>query len=164
VGEQSELVDVVDDDDRVVAVVTRAEMRTRHLQHRCVFVVVRRSDGRLLVHQRSPTKDIWPSAWDIGAGGVVTSGEAWEVAAERELAEELGIVGAELRFVRAARYADDELTELARIYTTIWDGPIAFVDGEVTAAVWLTPDELAGLQRVEQFCPDTLALTRDLLV
>ena len=53
-----ELVDIVDDDDRVVATVTRAEMRAGRLRHRCVFLVVRRSDGRVLVHQRSSAKDI----------------------------------------------------------------------------------------------------------
>jgi 8-oxo-dGTP pyrophosphatase MutT (NUDIX family) len=160
----SELVDVVDDDDRVVAVVTRRVMRARRLQHRCVFIVVRRSDGRVLVHQRSATKDIWPSAWDIGAGGVVTSGESWDAAAARELAEELGIKGVVLQLARSGRYADDEVAEVARVYTATWDGPISFVDGEVAVAVWLTSAELATLRRMERFCPDTLALAWDLIV
>ncbi|MEN9507404.1 MAG: hypothetical protein RI958_3330, partial [Actinomycetota bacterium] len=36
----SELVDVVDDDDRVVGTVTRAEMRAGRLMHRAVFIAV----------------------------------------------------------------------------------------------------------------------------
>ena len=95
-GPAAELVDVVDDDDRVVATVTRARVRAERLQHRTVFIVVRRTDGRLLVHQRSAAKDIWPSAWDIAVGGVVAAGEAWDVAAARELAEEVGIDGVPL--------------------------------------------------------------------
>src|SRR5688572_13930057 len=83
-GPAAELVDVVDDDDRVVATITRARVRAERLQHRTVFIVVRRTDGRLLVHQRSAAKDIWPSAWDIAVGGVVAAGEAWDVAAARE--------------------------------------------------------------------------------
>jgi isopentenyldiphosphate isomerase len=158
----TELVDVVDDDDRVVDVVTRAEMRSRRLRHRCVFIVVRRSDGRVLVHQRSPDKDIWPSAWDLAAGGVVHSGEGWDAAAARELEEEVGVV-APLELLRAQPYADDDVCELARVYATTWDGPIAFNDGEVVAARWVTAAELATLMRTERFCPDGVALAADLI-
>ncbi|MGZ4793813.1 MAG: NUDIX domain-containing protein, partial [Ilumatobacteraceae bacterium] len=86
-----ELVDIVDDNDMVIASVTRAEMRAKRLQHRSVGIVVLSSNGRLLIHRRSLDKDIWPGWWDIAAGGVVTAGETYEDAAQRELAEELGI-------------------------------------------------------------------------
>ena len=158
-----ELVDIVDDDDRVVATVTRAAMRAGRLRHRCVFLVVRRPDGRVLVHQRSPAKDIWPSAWDVAVGGVVTAGEAWADAAARELVEEVGIEGAPLHLARTGRYADAEVDEVARVYTLTWDGPVRFVDGEVVAAEWLTPAELDERTARLPFCPDSLALAGDLL-
>jgi len=158
-----ELVDIVDDDDRVVATVTRAEMRAGRLRHRCVFLVVRRPDGRVLVHQRSPAKDIWPSAWDIAVGGVVTAGEAWDAAAARELAEEVGIEAAELVLARTGRYDDADVDEVARVYTVTWDGPVRFVDGEVVAAEWVTPADLGERTARLPFCPDSLALAGDLL-
>jgi isopentenyldiphosphate isomerase len=159
----SELVDVVDDEDRVVATVTRARMRAERLRHRGVFIVIRRPDGRVLVHQRSAAKDIWPSAWDVAVGGVVTAGESWEDAATRELAEEVGIEGATLRLARAGRYADADVDEVARVYMVTWEGAVRFVDGEVVAAEWLTPTELAERVARRPFCPDSLALTVDLL-
>ncbi len=164
-GPAAEVVDVVDDDDRVVATVTRARVRAERLQHRTVFIVVRRADGRLLVHQRSAAKDIWPSAWDIAVGGVVAAGEAWDVAAARELAEEVGIDGVPPTFVRSGRYADADVAELARIYTVTWDGPITFADGEVVAAEWLTPVEVAArlADASYVFCPDSVALAGDLI-
>ncbi len=158
-----ELVDVVDEDDRVVATVTRAEMRAANLRHRCVFIVVRRPDGRLLVHQRSPDKDLWPSAWDVAVGGVVHAGEGWDEAAARELAEEVGITGATLRLVRMARYDDADVSEVARVYGVVWDGPIVFADGEVVAAEWLTPAELAARRAGITFCPDTFAVAGELV-
>ena len=158
-----ELVDVVDDDDRVVATVTRAEMRSGRLRHRCVFLVVRRPDGRVLVHQRSSVKDIWPSAWDVAVGGVVTAGEAWDAAAARELAEEVGIAGTPLTLARVGRYADADVDEVARVYTVTWDGPVRFVDGEVVAAEWLTPAEIDERRARLPFCPDSVALVSDLL-
>jgi isopentenyldiphosphate isomerase len=156
-------VDVVDEHDRVIATATRAQVRARNLRHRCVFIVVRRPDGRILVHQRSPDKDLWPGAWDVGAGGVVAAGEGWDQAARRELAEEVGVAGVPLRFVRSGRYDDAEVSEVARVYEVEWDGPIVFNDGEVVAAEWMTSTELAVRLGRDRFCPDTLALAADLL-
>jgi 8-oxo-dGTP pyrophosphatase MutT (NUDIX family) len=110
----SELVDVVDADDRVLRTVTRAEMRRDRLRHRCTFVVVRTSDGGVLVHRRSEEKDLWPGAWDLAVGGVVTAGEDWESAARRELAEEVGIEGVDLVELGRGRYRDDHVDEVAR--------------------------------------------------
>ena len=44
--------------------------------------------------------------------------------------------------MREARYTDADVDELARVYVVTWDGPIAFADGEVVAAEWLTAAEL----------------------
>jgi hypothetical protein len=46
-----ELVDVVDETDRVVATVTRRDVRERGLLHRCTYVLVRNRTGDILVHR-----------------------------------------------------------------------------------------------------------------
>jgi isopentenyldiphosphate isomerase len=76
-----ELVDVVDEQDRVVVTVTRARIREEHLLHRVASVLVFRPDGRLLVHRRTDTKDVFPGAVDCFVSGVVTAGERYEGAA-----------------------------------------------------------------------------------
>ena len=78
-----ERVDLVDEHDRVLGVVSRAEMRAGRLLHRCVFVAVVHPDGRLLVHRRSEHKDVWPGWFDIAVGGVVASGEDYDTAARQ---------------------------------------------------------------------------------
>ena len=158
-----ELVDVVDDDDQVIATVTRAEMRAQRLQHRSVGVAVLASDGRLLVHRRSPAKDIWPGWWDIAAGGVVTAGETYEAAARRELAEELGISDVELEYLGHARYVDDELAALCRGYRVVHDGPFTFDDGEIVEVRWVTFAELDVMRTSHRFLPDSIALLLPLL-
>jgi isopentenyldiphosphate isomerase len=90
-----EVVDVVDEQDHVVATVTRARIREEPLLHRVASVLVFRSDGRLLVHRRTDTKDVFPGAFDCFVSGVVAAGERYEQARDRELAEEMGIVGVE---------------------------------------------------------------------
>ena len=158
-----ELVDIVDDDDNVVATVTRAEMRAGRLQHRSVGVAVMSTDGRLLVHRRSDSKDLWPGWWDIAAGGVVTAGETYDDAARRELAEELGLVGAEIEYLGQARYVDDDLAAICRGYRVVHDGPFSFTDGEVTEVRWVTFPELDTMRATHPFLPDGITLLLPLL-
>jgi isopentenyldiphosphate isomerase len=77
-----ELVEEVDADGNVVRVVTRAQMRAEHLRHRCTYIGVMSTDGtKLLVHQRSFDKDVFPGWWDVVAGGVCAVGEDWRTSA-----------------------------------------------------------------------------------
>jgi len=158
-----EPVDVVDEDDVVVRVTTRAEMRQRRLLHRAVSIAVFGSDGRLLVHRRAATKDIWPSHWDIAAGGVVSTGESYDEAAERELAEELGVRGVVLQHLGSGRYTDDAVDEIAHCYRCTCDGPFEFADGEVAEARWVQWGELSDLMASQPFTPDSLALLLPLI-
>lgn len=158
-----ELVDIVDDDDIVVATVTRGAMRAGRMQHRAVFVAVLHPDGRLLVHRRSDAKDVWPGWWDLAVGGVVGSGEAYDDAARRELAEEIGITDVMPEPIGRGRYADDDVAVLGRCYRAIHSGPFTFADGEVAEARWATADELAAMRACTRFLPDSLALLLPLL-
>jgi 8-oxo-dGTP pyrophosphatase MutT (NUDIX family) len=158
-----ELVDIVDDDDNVIATVTRSEMRARRLQHRSVGIAVISTHGRLLIHRRSDDKDIWPGWWDIAAGGVVASGETYEDAARRELAEELGLVDVEIECIGRSRYVDADLAALCRGYRVVHDGPFTFADGEVAEARWVTFDELESMRASHRFLPDSLALLLPLI-
>lgn len=161
-----ELVDIVDEHDRVVDVVPRARMRAERLLHRCVFIAVVHPDGRLLVHQRSPLKDIWPGWWDLAVGGVVGAGERYDDAARRELAEEVGIEGAEpvvLDDGAARRYVDAEVALLGRCYRVVHPGPFTFADGEVVQARFVDRAELERLLMAEPFLPDSRALLLPLL-
>ena len=69
-----ELVEVVDESDRVVEVVPRRAMRDRRLLHRCTYIVVLNGAGELYVHRRTQTKDVNPGFYDVSAGGVNAAG------------------------------------------------------------------------------------------
>jgi len=160
VGSADELVDVVDDDDNVIGVVTRREMRAHRLLHRAVSIAVFSTDGRLLIHRRADTKDVWPGQWDMAAGGVVGSGEEYDDAARRELEEELGVSVAREAMVSlgSARFDDDAVSLLGRGYWCIHDGPFEFTDGEISEVRWVSRSELAGVMGAERFVPDNVAL------
>lgn len=157
-----DLVDVVDEHDQVVAVVTRKEMRARHLPHRAVYVVVRSTAGSVVVHQRAAWKDVYPSAWDICFGGVLDAGEDWDHAAARELAEEAGI-DAPLRPLGRGQWTDGTSTVVGRIYECTHDGPYPCPDGEVVAVRVVPLDELDAFLARHEHCPDSAALARPLL-
>lgn len=158
----AELVEEVDESGNVLRVVTRAEMRRDRLRHRTTFIAVVDHDGRLLIHQRSPHKDVWPSRWDIAAGGVAAVGESWADGARRELAEELGIDAPVVELGRAD-YEDDDVASVSAVFVARSDGPYRFADGEVVDARWVTEGELDRLLSTEAFCPDSLALVLPLI-
>ena len=153
-----ELVDHVDELGRVIEVVTRRRMRAENLRHRSVAIIVQSTDGRLLVHRRAEDKDVYPGYWDVAAGGVVGSGEHSDTAAERELAEELGITGASLEYVTEGRFEDDHAREICRVYRTVHDGPYRFDDGEVSEARLVGAAELRELLARERFLPGSVAM------
>ncbi|MET9650298.1 NUDIX domain-containing protein [Streptomyces sp. NPDC006460] len=88
-----EIVDIVDEDDRVIGQAPRGEAYARGLIHRCAFILVRDAEDRIFVHRRTPTKLVYPSLYDMFVGGVVGAGESYDEAALREAEEELGVSG-----------------------------------------------------------------------
>jgi 8-oxo-dGTP pyrophosphatase MutT (NUDIX family) len=158
-----ELVDWVDDDDNVIEVVTRRRLRAEALLHRGVGVIVRSTTGEVLVQRRSMTKDLHPGWWDIGAGGVVSSGETYATSAVRELEEELGVHVDRLRFLFAGSFRSPSLNLFGHIYEAVHDGPFAFNDGEVVEALFVTTDELRRRLAEDDFMPDSVAMMAPLI-
>ena len=89
---QDELVDIVDDKENVVEVVTKREAHQKGLLHKTAIAEVIDSQGRwLLVKQSSSRQDAGQYVSPVG--GHVTSGETDEQAVKREASEELGLEG-----------------------------------------------------------------------
>ena len=155
---------LVDRDGVVVGSAPRSRMRRENLLHAATAVVVRDSAGRIYLHRRSPDKDWWPSAHDAASGGVLQDGEDPPAAAARELEEELGIAGAELRPLLSAHYEDETVRCFTHCFETTYDGEVTHRDGEVVWGDWTTLPELGGLLRdpAWTFVPDTRALLRRL--
>lgn len=82
---------VVDENDRVIGAMPRAEVHGNNLRHRAVHLFIFNCIGELLLQKRSRWKDRHPGLWDSSAAGHVEAGEAYDESAARELREELGI-------------------------------------------------------------------------
>lgn len=158
-----ELVEWIDEDGRVIDVVERSRMRRENLRHRSAAVVVLSTDGRLLVHRRAHSKDLRPGWWDVCAGGVVGVGEDVRDAAERELAEELGVSGVELRPLGEGRFDADDSREVSQLFLAVTDGPFVFADGEVAEARLVSASELRDMMVRLPFLPTCDAMVLPLV-
>jgi 8-oxo-dGTP pyrophosphatase MutT (NUDIX family) len=157
----TELVPLYGDDGRPTGeVVTRAEMRAANLRHAATAVIVRDPAGRVYVHRRTDTKDVYPGRYDFAAGGVLAAGEDPYRGALREVEEELGVTGVELRPLFETDYADEHTRFHAYCYECTWEGPIRWQPEEVAWGEWVTPAHLLAMLRELPFMPDTVANLR----
>ncbi len=151
-----ELIDLLDENGNVVGIVRRGEMRRQRLPHRCVYIFVFNSRGELLIHERTATKDVFPSYWDVAFGGIPSAGESFADAAKREGKEELGIE-IEPALLFPFRYADQFTQAHAMVYRGVSDGPFQFQAEEVVRAEFVKIAKLNDRFGRESFCPDGLA-------
>jgi isopentenyldiphosphate isomerase len=143
-----ELLDIVDEHDRVVGQAPRGEATARGLRHRCVFVLVRNTEGRIFVHRRTAGKLVYPSMYDMFVGGVVGAGEAYDDAALREAEEELGVRGLSEpvprgKFLYKGTGPDARHTWWSWVYEVRCDLPVAPQAEEIAWHAFLTEEELA---------------------
>jgi 8-oxo-dGTP pyrophosphatase MutT (NUDIX family) len=140
-----EIVTIVDEANRVVGSAPRHEMLARRLIHRATYILVFNAQGEIFVQKRTATKDVFPSHYDVAAGGVVLAGEEYEPAARRELAEELGIAGVPLTRCFDFLYEDDRSRVWGRAYRCTWDGPMTLQAEEIERGAFQPVDRvLAG--------------------
>lgn len=154
-NQHPEFVDVVDCDGQVIRTVPRSVMRQQRLPHRAVYVLVFDSRGRLLIHQRTLSKDIYPGYWDVCVGGVPQAGESFQEAALRETAEEIGVVAAP-KPIFQLRYQDDQTDVFGAVFLLRHDGPFRFQADEIVQGEFADVDALPRLIRERPFCPDGL--------
>ena len=132
-----EIFDVVDEHDEVTGQATRGEVHAQGLLHRAVHVLVFNKRGDVLLQQRSMLKDAHPGVWDSSVSGHLDAGEAYESAAVRELAEEMGI-DAKCPPTEIARLKPSAATgwEHIRLYRYEHQGSIRFPAAEIESAMW----------------------------
>jgi 8-oxo-dGTP pyrophosphatase MutT (NUDIX family) len=152
-----ELTDIVDERDVVIGRATRREVRARKLLHRGVGILCRNSAGAIYVHRRTDIKDVFPGRYDMFVGGMVGAGETYLDAALRELAEELGVVVAELSHVGRFLYAERDNPCWNQLFEVTWDGRVRPQPEEIAWGAFLSREELDGRLAEWPFSPDALA-------
>lgn len=152
--DDTEVFEIVDEENRVIGRNLRGEVHRLGLLHRAVYCWVFNGMGEVLIQQRNPKKKIGGGLWDLSVAEHLRPGETFPDAVVRGLKEELGIeVGANgcanvtgplgpvhRRELHHAGFHDVELVQSYRL--DAWSGNVQFDDGEVIAVRWLAPEAL----------------------
>lgn len=149
-----EWVDIVNEQNEVIAQSSRQQMRAQRLRHRATYIVVHDGMGKILVQRRTETKDFYPGWLDATAGGVVQSGENILDSARREAEEELGIAGVPFAEHGLFYFEEEQCRVWGGLFSCVSHGPFALQEEEIVEVSWMTPEEITA--RCDDFTPDSL--------
>jgi len=85
-GKDDEIYEVIDENENIIGKATRKECHEQGIRHRVAAIMIVNDEGKLLFQKRADSGRL-----DHSAAGHLDEGETYEVAAKRELFEELGI-------------------------------------------------------------------------
>lgn len=150
----------VDERDRPLGALPRAELRERRLIGRGTFILLFNGAGQLCVHRRTLSKAIYPGYWDVAAGGMVQAGEGYPESAARELEEELGIAGVALREHGRFFFDEPDNRLWCGVFSAVSDAPLVLQPEEVLEARFIAPAEALREALELPYCPDSLEALR----
>ncbi len=159
---RNETVQIVDENNAEIAAVSRWIMREQKLIHRASYILVFNRAGDLFVQKRSPAKDVYPGYYDLAAGGVVLAGESYEEAAERELAEELGVENIPLTRCFDHYYEDSSNRVWGRVFRCLHEGPFTLQEEEIESGGFVNVSQLLEADKKRLFTPDGIEILQRL--
>lgn len=134
----ADLFDVVDENDTVLKTEDRSTVHREKLFHRAIHVFVFNEAGKLFLQRRSLTKDTAPGKWVSSCSGHVDSGEDYDEAAERELAEEISLTNpVNLKRMFKEKPCKQTGYEFVWVYTCESEGPFGLDPFEVSEGQWI---------------------------
>ncbi len=151
-----EVLDVVDENNKVVGSAPYEEVYSKRLNHRIVHVLVFNDKGEIFLQMRSAQKKFCPGHWVTSAGGHVQKGESYEKAAKRELKEELG-VNLPLTLLEETPYDHYKMRKFLQVFRGISEGPFKFNPEEVAGGRWFSVPDVRDMVKKNQLIHPELA-------
>jgi isopentenyl-diphosphate Delta-isomerase len=154
------LIDTVDRSDKIVGQIEKQAALSAGVNFRVVHVLVFNHDGLLLM-QQIPSGKRHSSMWGSSVAGYVYSGETYEQAAERRLAQELGL-RSPISFVAKTKMRESSGDKFIAIFRTTQSGPLTINSSEISGIEWIRPDLVDHLvsSGVRQFTPTFLHVAK----
>jgi 16S rRNA (adenine1518-N6/adenine1519-N6)-dimethyltransferase len=136
-----EMCDVVDSEDRILESRLRSEVHVNNSLHRAVHLWIFNSRGELFLQKRSPWKLNHPDQWCSSAAGHVDTGETYEVAAHREMREEIGVDCPLVKFWKVGA-TEETGHEFVEYLVGLHEGPFTFATGEVETGAFFPVEQI----------------------
>lgn len=157
-----EVLDIVDENNKVVGEAPYDEVYEKRLNHRIVHVLIFNDKGEIYLQRRSANKKFCPGHWVTSAGGHVQKGETYEQAAKRELKEELG-AEMELTKIHECPYDHYKMRKFLEIFRGVSEGPFDLNPEEVADGKWFAVNDVKDMVRKSQLIHPELAHVIDQL-
>ncbi len=147
VSSEEEPLILVDEVDREIGHLSKGACHDgMGVLHRAFSLFIFNSTGELLLQQRSADKRLWPLFWSNSCCSHPRRGETMEVATERRLAEELGMVTSVhhlFTFQYQVPYRDlGSENEMCRVFAGLSDEPPRPNPTEIADLRWITAETL----------------------
>lgn len=110
------VVEILDSDLCIVAVLPAVEAQRQLLAHRAVVILLQDELERVYIRKRHVGKAVGPKRWDVSARGQVWAGESVRDAAARVLEQTLGIRAERLRQTHELRPAQELGNEVLHVF------------------------------------------------
>ncbi|GAA0092827.1 NUDIX domain-containing protein [Paraclostridium bifermentans] len=144
------------DKDRIKTgeTMVRGSQFKENTYHLVVHVCIFNLEGKMLIQQRQPFKDGWPNMWDITVGGSAVSGDTSQLAAEREVYEEIGYK-LSLDGIRPSLTInfDKGFDDIYLIQKDIDISKLKLQYEEVQSVKWASKEEISSMIDEEIFIP-----------
>ncbi len=146
-----ELVDILDENGNYIGKsVLKSEAHKKGLFHPTVHIWCYSQKSKVLLQQRGKNKKTHPLKWDVSVAGHIAAGESIELAAEREIAEEIGVninplLLEKLGVFKTEKRHSPDLFDREFNYTFLYplseEIPIRKQESEVEALEWVLLDD-----------------------
>ncbi len=150
------MMDIVDDNDNVIGQGPRDKIIKEVIAHRAVAVLVLNSNQEVFIHKRTFDKETYPGYWDAVCAGGVEAGEEYDVAAKRELSEELGIDDFELKFLFKFHDISKGFNCFVMVYICFHEGPFKLEEAEILEGRFVSIEDFKEFQKQEKVCPGSI--------
>lgn len=150
-----EIVTIVDENNNVVGSEQRSKMRKFRMIHRATFILVFNSDDLIFVQKRSQFKDLYPGYYDLTTGGVVLADEPYNISAEREIEEELGIKDIPLVSLYDFFSSSTENRVWGRVFKCVYNGEIVLQESEIESGGFYHINEVEKLIETKSVTPES---------
>ncbi len=157
-----EMLDIVDDQDRVLSRAPRSRVLRDYHIHRAVMFFVFDDQEQVLVNQRSEQKELYPGHWSIAFGGHVLAGESYEAAVRREIKEEVGLENPARLITSFQKRTADERENVKVYAVTAEREPVLFPE-EIAQGRFMSLAEINEMLSRFDFLPETPTLLKILI-